>query len=109
MSAKRTGRVDAELADRHEGDLGAQLRRLGELEDPVALAEPPVGGEAPARLAHEPDGRGVDRLAAAGAQEAVVHAAKAVRAASSVASISAGPWAIDTNHASNCDGGRRMP
>ena len=33
----------------------------------------------------------------------------AVRAASIVASISAGPWAIDTNHASNCDGGSRMP
>ena len=33
----------------------------------------------------------------------------AVRAASIVASISAGPWAIERNHASNCDGGSRTP
>ena len=109
---EQDGRVDAELADRHQRDLGAQVRGLGELQDPVALAELPVGGERPARLAHEPDRRGVDRLAPAGAHEAVVHAAlasNATRAAAIVASISAGPWAIDGNHASNCDGGRNTP
>ena len=45
--------------------------------------------------------------------EAIVHAAaaaaKAVRAAAIVASISAGPWAIDGNQASNCEGGSSTP
>ena len=39
-------RVDAQLADGHQRDLGAQVRRLGELEDAVPLAELAVGGEA---------------------------------------------------------------
>ena len=41
----------------------------------VALAERPIRGERAAGLAHEPDRRRVDRLAAARAQEAIVHAA----------------------------------
>ena len=57
--------IDAQQLDGHQGDLGAQLRGLGDLEDAVALAHAPVGLERPAGLAHEPDGRRVDRLAAA--------------------------------------------
>ena len=48
-------RVHAEFVDRHEGHLGAQLRRLGELEDPVSLAQRAVGAERSSRLTHEPD------------------------------------------------------
>ena len=63
-------RVDAEPADRLEGDLGAERRVAGDLDQRRPLADGPVLGEGPAGLAHEPDRRGVDRLAAAGSQEA---------------------------------------
>ena len=52
------------------------------------------------------------RLGETGAEEAIAHATdawNATRAAAIVAAISAGPWAIDGNHASNCDGGGRTP
>jgi len=106
------GPVDAELVDRHQRDLGAELRRLGELEDAVPLAERAIGSERSPGLAHEPDRGRVHGLVAAGANEPVVHdaaSAKAIRAAASVASISARPCEIDGNHASNGDGGNRMP
>ena len=108
MSAKRTAASTPSSSHGHQGDLGAQLGRLGQLQDAVALAELAIGGEAAAGLAHEPDRRRVDRLVPAGPDESVVHARNARRAASSVASTSASPWAIDTNQASNWDGGRRI-
>ena len=70
-------RIDPQLVDRHEGHLGAQLGCLGQLEDAVALAQGPIGREAPARLAHEPDRGGIDRLEPAGSDEPVVHAVTA--------------------------------
>src|SRR4051812_26783460 len=109
---EQDGAVDPELVDRHQGDLGAQLRRLGDLEDPEALAQGAVRRERPTGLTHEPDRSRVDRLEAAGANETIAHdrdSSKAIRAAATVASISAGPWAVDGNHASKGDGGTRMP
>ncbi len=103
------GRVHPQLVHGHQGDLGAQLGRLGQLQDAVALPKLAIGGEAAAGLAHEPDRRCVDRLVPACPDESVVHARNARRAASRVASTSSSPWAIDTNHASNWDGGRRTP
>ena len=66
--------------DRHEGDLGAEVRRLGELEDPVLLTELAILRERSTRLAHEPDWRRIDRLVPAGAEEAIVHAADSLNA-----------------------------
>ena len=113
MSAKRIGRVDAEPPDRLERDLGAQRPASCAISRRLARSRMrAVLGQRAAGLAHEPDRRRVDRLAPAGAQEPIVHAGhvrSAARAASTVASISAGPWAIETNQASNCEGGRRIP
>ena len=65
-------RVDAEH-ERLERDLSGELGRLAELEQRVLLAQRAVLGHVAAGLAHEPDGRRVDGLAAAGAEEAIVH------------------------------------
>ena len=75
--------IDAELADRHERDLGAEVGRLGELEDPVPLTELAVGGERTPGLAHEPDRRRVHRFAPARAQESIAHAPSSARISSS--------------------------
>ena len=56
-------RVDAVPAHRLERHLRAELRRAGELEERVALAQRAVLGQRPAGLAHEPDRRALDRLA----------------------------------------------
>ena len=65
-------RVDAE-AQRLERDLARELGRLAEIEDGVLLAELAVLGHVAPRLAHEPHRRAIDGLAAARAQEAIVH------------------------------------
>ena len=62
-------RVDAVPADRLERHLGAELRRAGELEERVALAQRAVLGQRAAGLAHEPDRRALDRLAPQRADE----------------------------------------
>ena len=54
---------------RLERHLRAELRRPGQLEEAVALAERAVLGKRPAGLPHEPDRRPLDRLAPAGADE----------------------------------------
>ena len=65
-------RVDAEAADRLEGDLGAQRRVAGDLEQRCARSRigPVLGQRAPG-LAHEPDGGRVDGFAAAGPKVAI--------------------------------------
>ena len=55
--------VDAELVDGHHGHPRAELRRPGDGEDVVPLAQLAVGREAATRLAHEPDRGPVDGLA----------------------------------------------
>ena len=63
------GGVDVVAAHRLERHLGAQLRRLGDLEERVPLAKRAVLGERPARLAHEPHRRALDLLAPQRADE----------------------------------------
>jgi len=58
---------DAELLKRH---LGCQVRRTADLEQRVPLPQGPVLRHVPACLAHEPDGRAVNRLATTGFEEA---------------------------------------
>ena len=62
-------RVDVVAAHRLEGHLGAELRLRADLEERVLLADLAVLRQRPARLAHEPDRRPLDRLAAGGAHE----------------------------------------
>jgi hypothetical protein len=57
------GGVDVVAADRLERHLRAELGCAGELEERVALAQRPVFRQRPARLAHEPDRRALDRFA----------------------------------------------
>ena len=63
--------VDAELLDRHQRHLGAELRGAGDGEDVVRLAQRPVAGEASSSLAHEPDGGAVGGPAAGGGEHAL--------------------------------------
>jgi hypothetical protein len=67
------GRIHAEGVDGLQRDLHRQLRRAAEGEQRVLRAQAPVLGHVTAGLPHEPDGRAVDLLEAAGAEEAVVH------------------------------------
>ncbi len=62
-------RVDAVQAHRLERHLGAELGLAEDLEQPVLLADLPVPGQRPPRLAHEPDRRPLDGLEAAGSDE----------------------------------------
>src|SRR5439155_1493284 len=67
---EQDGGVDGEAADRLKRDLGGEVRRVAQLEQRVLLAQGAVLGEVAARLAHEPNRGGVDRLAPARPQEA---------------------------------------
>ena len=58
--------LDAELFDGHKRDLRTQLRRLGQSEDWIVLAQLAIACQRPASLTHEPHGCGVDGLMAAG-------------------------------------------
>ena len=71
--AEEDRRVDAESTHRLQGDLDGQLGRPAEVEQAVLLPQGAVLGHVSPRLAHEPDRRLVDGLAAARAEEAVVH------------------------------------
>ncbi len=132
-------RVHPEPADRLEGDLGAEGRIPGDLDERGALPDGPELGQRAPGLTHEPDRGRVDRLAPAGAQVAVGprvggaprpgvgagsglaghldrrehggpgHERNAVRAASTVSATTSGSWAREMNQASNCEGGSRMP
>jgi hypothetical protein len=62
--------VDAQAANRLERRLRSELRGPADLQDVVRRAQLPVLGQAATRLSHEPDGRGVDGLAAARVQKA---------------------------------------
>src|SRR5581483_824155 len=68
------GGVDAVAAHRLQRDLGGQLRRAVDLEEPVALPQRAVLRKRPARLPHEPDRRALDGLAPRGAHEQRFHA-----------------------------------
>ena len=61
--------VDVDAAHRLQRDLGRELGRAADLEQRVALAQRAVLGHVAAGLPHEPDRRGVDRLAPAGFEE----------------------------------------
>ncbi len=63
--------IEAELADRLERDLDRELRSPADLEKRVRFPDLPIFRKVATRLAHEPDGRPVDRLAAAGFQEPI--------------------------------------
>jgi hypothetical protein len=63
------GRIDAVARHRLERHLGAEFRRSGQLEEPVALSERPVLRKRAAGLPHEPDRSPLDRLAPASADE----------------------------------------
>ena len=67
------GRVDAVAAHRLQRHLGAELGRVRDLPEGVPLANRAVLGQRAARLAHEPDGRALDRLAPGGADEERFH------------------------------------
>ena len=61
--------VHLDAADRLQRDFGGEIGRAAEVEQRIALAQRAVLAHVAARLAHEPDGRGVDRLAPAGFEE----------------------------------------
>ncbi len=61
--------IDVVSPNRLERHLGAELRRLGDLEEAVPLAQCPVLGKRTPRLAHEPDRGALDDLAPAGADK----------------------------------------
>ena len=65
--------VDVDGIDRLQRDGDSQLRLRDDLEQGVTLPQRSVLGHVAAGLAHEPHRRAVDRLAAAGAQKAIVH------------------------------------
>jgi len=71
----------------------------------MLLAQRAVLREIPPGLAHEPDRRPFDLLAAAGAEEQVVHE-RASRAAAMVESTSSSVCAAERKPASNGDGAR---
>ena len=63
------GGVDAEDFGGGDGDFGGELRLPADFEERMVLADGPVLGHVAAGLAHEPDGRAVDGLGLAGANE----------------------------------------
>ena len=104
--------VEREAAQRLQRGLDRQLRRLAQRQEVHALAQRAVLRQVAAGLPHDPQRRAVDRLAPAGAQEAVVHArtsAKAAAAAAIVWSITASSCAAETKADSNADGGSSTP
>src|SRR5206468_4751551 len=98
------GCVDTQAADRLQRDLGAELGLGDDLGQRPALTQLAVLGQGTPGLPHQPDGRGVDRLAARG-EEKPAH----LDAASRVASMTEALCAAETNQASNCEGGRTTP
>jgi hypothetical protein len=79
---EQDGGVDVDGVHRLQGDRNRKLRLPADLEERVALAKRPVLGHIAARLAHEPDGRGVHRFAPAGAEKSIVHRVVRLRARS---------------------------
>ena len=72
MSANRMA-ASTPSRERLQRDLERELGRPAELEQRVLLAQRAVLGHVAPRLPHHPDGRAVDGLAPARAQEAIVH------------------------------------
>ena len=81
------GGIERQAPDRLQRDLGRELGRPAQLEHRVALAQRAVFLHVSARLAHEPDRGGVNRLTPARSQESIVHgvASGAVANESSIA------------------------
>src|SRR5579872_2574699 len=96
--------IDTEAANRLQRHLGAEIRLRDDVSERVALSQLPILGKRPTGLAHQPDGRHVDGLAASGVEKPAHD-----EAAASVASITASSCAAETNQASNCDGGSTTP
>jgi hypothetical protein len=69
--AEQDGRVDAEPLDRLQRDLGGEVRPAAQLHEPDPGPHRLVLGHVAARLAHDPDGRRVDRLSPASPQEPI--------------------------------------
>ena len=67
---KDDGRIDAEGFRGRDGDLGGELGLLADLDERMLFADGAVFGHVASGLAHEPDGRAVDRLRLAGFDEA---------------------------------------
>ena len=65
-------RVHLDAADRLQRDFGGEIGRAAQIEQRIALAQRAVLAHVAAGLAHEPDGRGVDRLAAAGLKKSAI-------------------------------------
>jgi len=63
--------VTANGLERH---LGAELGLRHDVEEPVTLSQLAILGKRAARLAHEPDGRALDRLTPARPHEKRFHA-----------------------------------
>ena len=59
---KENRRVDVNAEDRLQRDLGGQVGRAAQIEQRIPLAQCAIFAHIPAGLAHEPDGRGIDRL-----------------------------------------------
>ena len=64
------GRIDAQDFGSGDGDLGGERWSLADLEKRVLLADRAILGHVASGLPHEPDGRAVDSLRFAGANEA---------------------------------------
>jgi hypothetical protein len=62
-------RIDPEPLDRGNHHFGGEPRRLAEFEKPDLRPDLPVFRQIPAGLPHQPDGRPLDRLAAAGFEQ----------------------------------------
>ena len=97
-------RIDSEPAHRLQSHLGAELRLGHDFGQRPALAHLAVLGQRTTRLAHQPYRCRIHRTPVRGIDEPAQPAA-----ACSVASITPSSCAAETNHASNCDGGRTTP
>ena len=73
-------RVDVDDVYGLKRDRDGQLRLRADLKQGIALPQRAIVGHVPAGLAHEPDRRDVNGLAAAGAEKTVVHCATRVLA-----------------------------
>src|SRR5438552_4560482 len=79
--------VDPELPYGLESHFSREVRRLRDLQYAVLRADCAVSGRRPTGLPHEPDWRAIDRLASAGAQEAIIQEVRTSRNAAAAASI----------------------
>ena len=86
--------VDVDHVDWLKRDGDGELGLAADLEQGITLPERAIVRHVPARLTHEPDGCGIDRLAPAGAEKSIVHETR-VRASASRSSSQSGLKRID--------------